>query len=214
MRMEEKRKVRPRKLDKARTNPGPLGSTISRIETLINDSKSATVPRIDSNGVICRWDSCCERIYGYTAAQTLGRNLQHILLSADDAERFENILRQTLQTEPVQSVDSANVTVLADFKTLRKTGIEIIGDVPWGTHFCQFYQTSQDLIDMLVPYFKTGLENNEFCMWVTCEPLQTDDAKQALAAQVANLDEYIKKGQLEILDYTQWYTKSGRFEYR
>ncbi|MHC4720030.1 MAG: MEDS domain-containing protein, partial [Planctomycetota bacterium] len=49
----------------------------------------------------------------------------------------------------------------------RKTGIEIVGDVPWGTHFCQFYQTKDDLIDVLVPYFKAGLKNNEFCMWVT-----------------------------------------------
>lgn len=36
---------------------------------------------------------------------------------------------------------------------LRKFGIDIVGDVAWGTHFCQFYQTKQDLIDILVPYF-------------------------------------------------------------
>jgi len=55
---------------------------------------------------------------------------------------------------------------------IRNSGIDVIGSVPWGTHFCQFYQTKQDLIDILVPYFKTGLENNEFCMWVTSEPLK------------------------------------------
>lgn len=27
-------------------------------------------------------------------------------------------------------------------------------DVLWGTHFCQFYDTKQDLIDILIPYFK------------------------------------------------------------
>jgi len=36
-------------------------------------------------------------------------------------------------------------------KELRKTGIDIIGNASWGTHFCQFYQTSEDLIDILVP---------------------------------------------------------------
>jgi len=46
---------------------------------------------------------------------------------------------------------------------LRNSGIEVIGNVPWGTHFCQFYQTKQDLIETLVPYFKTGLEKNEGC---------------------------------------------------
>jgi len=62
----------------------------------------------------------------------------------------------------------------------RKTGIDIIGDVPWGTHFCQFYQTKQDLIDILVPYFKAGLENNEFCMWVTSEPLNKKEAEEVM----------------------------------
>lgn len=31
-----------------------------------------------------------------------------------------------------------------------------------------------DLINTLVPYFKADLENNEFCMWVTSEPLESD----------------------------------------
>jgi len=35
---------------------------------------------------------------------------------------------------------------------MRRTGIDVIGDVPWGTQFCQFYETDQDLIDILVPY--------------------------------------------------------------
>ncbi len=211
MRMEEKRKVRPRKLDTNRKNPGPIGSTISRIEKLINDSKSAAMPRFDKDGLICGWDSSCERVYGYTAADTLGKRLQEVLQSEQQAKRFEKILRQILEVKQT-SVEDKFTVPQAEFKSLRKTGISIIGDVPWGTHFCQFYQTKQDLIDVLVPYFKAGLENNEFCMWVTCEPLQADEARQALAERVANLDKYIKNGQLEILDYTQWYTKSGTFE--
>ena len=58
----------------------------------------------------------------------------------------------------------------------RKSGIAVIGDVTWGAHFCQFYQTKQDLIDTLVPYFKAGLENNEFCMWITADYLTVDEA--------------------------------------
>ena len=63
---------------------------------------------------------------------------------------------------------------------MRRTGIDVIGDVPWGTHFCQFYETGQDLIEILVPYFKEGLASNEFCMWVTSEPLKVDQATAAL----------------------------------
>jgi len=95
---------------------------------------------------------------------------------------------------------------------LRKTGIEIIGNVPWGTHLCHFYQTEEDLTDILVPYFKAGLENNEFCMWVTSEPASAKEAKAVLQKAVSNLDDYIKKGQIEILDYSDWYIKSGKFD--
>ncbi len=95
---------------------------------------------------------------------------------------------------------------------IRKTGIDIIGDVHWGTHFCQFYQTKQDLIDILVPYFKAGLENNESCMWVTSEPLRAEEVKLILEKPVHNLAGYIRSGQLEILDYPEWYTKTGTFD--
>ena len=97
-------------------------------------------------------------------------------------------------------------------KEKRKSGITVIGDVSWGTHLCQFYQTKEDLIDILVPYFKAGLENNEFCMWVTSEPLHVEDAKTALGKVMKDLDGYIKKGQIEILDYSEWYTKTGGFD--
>ncbi len=83
----------------------------------------------------------------------------------------------------------------------RKTAIDVVGDVPWGTHCCQFYQTKEDLVDILVPYFMAGLKGNEFCMWVTSEPLNVEDAKKVLNKEVTDSDDYIKKGQIEILDY-------------
>lgn len=95
---------------------------------------------------------------------------------------------------------------------LRPSGIEIIGSVKWGTHFCQFYQTKTDLLETLVPYFKAGLENNEFCMWVTSEPLQVDEAKHALQKAVPNFAEYEQRGQVEIIPYSAWYTIGGNFD--
>jgi hypothetical protein len=53
----------------------------------------------------------------------------------------------------------------------RNSGIDLVGYVPWGTHFCQFYETQEDLVSILVPYFAAGLEGNEYCIWVTAEPL-------------------------------------------
>jgi PAS domain S-box-containing protein len=95
---------------------------------------------------------------------------------------------------------------------IRKSGIDIIGDIPWGTHFCQFYQTKDDLINILVPYFKAGLENNEFCMWITSEPLESDEALKALYQAIPNFDGYLSKGQIEILPYDEWYVVDGVFD--
>src|SRR5512133_1288955 len=94
---------------------------------------------------------------------------------------------------------------------MRKSGIDIIGDISWGTHFCQFYQTKEDLKDVLVPYFKAGLENNEFCMWITSEPLGAEDAKEALKKAVPDIGAYLEKGQIEIIPYTHWYVNEGIF---
>jgi signal transduction histidine kinase len=95
---------------------------------------------------------------------------------------------------------------------LVKTGIDVIGDVPWSTHFCQFYQTKQDLLDILVPYFKAGLENNEFCMWVTAEPLVEHEAHQAMAKAMPDFAQYVERGQIEILPHDRWYLKDGVFD--
>lgn len=97
-------------------------------------------------------------------------------------------------------------------KNLRETMIDVIGKVPWGTHFCQFYQTGEDLISILVPYFKAGLENNEFCMWVTSEALNEIAAENSLKKAIPDFNEYKKKGQMEIIPYTEWYLKDGHFD--
>jgi len=94
---------------------------------------------------------------------------------------------------------------------LRKSGIAVVGNVPWGTHLCQFYETVDDLVDVLVPYFAEGLRNNEFCMWVTSEPLSEKEAMEAMRKEVPNFDRYVKKGQIEIVPYTEWYLKGGAF---
>lgn len=94
----------------------------------------------------------------------------------------------------------------------RNTGIEVIGDVPWGSHFCQFYKTKDDLLDVLVPYFRAGLENNEFCVWVTSDFLGTKEAFSALEKGVPDLQKYVRKEQIEIFPHTEWYLKGGKFE--
>jgi len=95
---------------------------------------------------------------------------------------------------------------------IRETGIDVLGSVTWGTHVCLFYRTKEDLINVLVPYFKAGLENNEFCMWITCAPLDPTEAKSAMKKAMPDFDKCLKKGQIEIFPHDQWYLDRGIFD--
>ena len=93
----------------------------------------------------------------------------------------------------------------------RDSGIDVIGMIPWGTHFCVFYNTKEDLAEVLVPYFEAGLRNNEYCMWVTSDHLNTDEVKARMARTMPDFNEFLQSGQIEIIPYTEWYVTNGVF---
>jgi len=115
---------------------------------------------------------------------------------------------------------------------ITRTGIGVVGDISWGTHLCHFYETKQDLLDILLPYFRTGLENNEFCFWVVAPPLDLEEARDALRKAVPEADRHQAAGRIEmvphssffssdqpagsagsveIISHTEWYLKGGAF---
>lgn len=95
---------------------------------------------------------------------------------------------------------------------LRPSGIEGVGDMPWGTHFCLFYETKEDLLDVLIPYFKAGLESDEFCLYVASEPVVAEGAERALREAVPNFERYLAEGQIEIVSHSDWYLSGGHFD--
>ncbi|MDB5132090.1 MAG: domain S-box protein [Mucilaginibacter sp.] len=95
---------------------------------------------------------------------------------------------------------------------LRPTGIDAIGDIPWGTHFCHFYETKEDLLSILVAFFKAGLENNEYCLWLTASHITIDEALSALKATIPDFDHYLKRGVVEIKTNIDWYQKNGKLD--
>ena len=97
---------------------------------------------------------------------------------------------------------------------LRKTGIGPLGDRPWGTHACVFYETPEDLLDTLAAYFSAGLESHEFCVWAVSEPLTVDDAQEALSRRIAGFADHLAAGRIEILPGRDWYLDGGRFDLR
>jgi len=65
---------------------------------------------------------------------------------------------------------------------------------------------------MLVPYFKAGLESQEFCVWVLSEPVTEAEAWNALRETIPELDEYRADGSIEIFHARESYLKHGIFD--
>jgi PAS domain S-box-containing protein len=161
-----------------------------------------------------------------TLEQGAVRNLEYTLLNKDGEEFWgelsASILKDSLGN-PLGFVDiMRDITArkktektlskaMRESNAFRKSGIEVVGSFPWGTHLCQFYKTKDDLLATLVPYFSEGLRNNEYCMWVTSEPLGTEEAKEAMRKAVPDFDRCLERGQIEILPHTEWYLKGGAF---
>jgi PAS domain S-box-containing protein len=95
---------------------------------------------------------------------------------------------------------------------MRKTGVDVVGDMPWGTHFCLFYETTADLLETTVSYCKAGLENHEFCLWVIAEPLAVEDANRAMKQAVPDFDRYVDDRSIEIVGARDWYYPDGQFD--
>jgi hypothetical protein len=78
-----------------------------------------------------------------------------------------------------------------------------------GDHCCQFFETAEDLRDLLVPYFKQGLEANEACVWVTSAPYGKERAVSDLRGATDDFDRRQKAGQIEVYEADEWYLRDG-----
>jgi signal transduction histidine kinase len=112
----------------------------------------------------------------------------------------------------MEGIHNMTTTPMASISEMRRSGIDVVGDRPWGTHFCNFYESGKDLLDMLVSYFKAGLEENEFCVWVVSEPLSEQAVLDGLRQAVPDFDHYLSKRSIEVFDGRAWYLKGGAFD--
>lgn len=95
---------------------------------------------------------------------------------------------------------------------LRKTGIRVMGDMPWGTHICVFYETKKDLLDTAVSYFQAGLESNEFCVWAVSDTIPLKEATSTLRNAIPEFEKRLSAGQIQLLRGREWYLKGDQFD--
>lgn len=94
---------------------------------------------------------------------------------------------------------------------LRESGIEGIGDVPWGTHISFVYHTKDEYLENFASYIGKGLLNNELCVWIYGEDTNPDELKEHLKNNVEDIDEYINRNQLLFIDNREWYIENNDF---
>jgi C4-dicarboxylate-specific signal transduction histidine kinase len=98
-------------------------------------------------------------------------------------------------------------------ETLRQTGIEPLGDIPWGAHLCVFYEGADDLLDAVVPYLSAGARSNERCVWAIGDEVAAAEANAALGRAIPDLDRRLADGSIEILGEREWYLPDDRVDF-
>jgi PAS domain S-box-containing protein len=93
---------------------------------------------------------------------------------------------------------------------LRNTGIALVPELPWGTHLCLFYEANRDLLEILTPYVKAGLESSERCVVMTWEHTTPDQVMQTLLAAIPNMDRYVRQQALQVIDH-EYFFENGAF---
>jgi hypothetical protein len=90
------------------------------------------------------------------------------------------------------------------------SGLRAVPHLQWGIHLVQFFGSGNDIRDVLVPYFKAGLDNNERCLWVTGQAFNADQARSALRAAVPDLDQRERDKQIQIADTEEFYAVGAK----
>jgi PAS domain S-box-containing protein len=90
------------------------------------------------------------------------------------------------------------------------SGLQSVPHLAWGSHLAHFFASGDELRDVLVPYFKAGLENNERCLWVTGQAFNAEQARSALRAASPDLDKRERDKQIEIANGDEWYARGEK----
>jgi len=95
---------------------------------------------------------------------------------------------------------------------MRDSGIWGLGRVPWGTHVSVFYNTSSEMSEVLIPYYRSGLENREKCVWICTGTSGRQKAEESLTRAIPDAKRYIASRQMIVLSHDEFYLDSeGKF---
>jgi hypothetical protein len=71
----------------------------------------------------------------------------------------------------------------------------------WGERVCHFYRSEDELLGLLLLYFRQGLQDGERCLWLAQDEGESAKARHAIAALA---DTQYSPDQLEVMDAEDW----------
>ncbi len=93
-----------------------------------------------------------------------------------------------------------------------KEDFDNIHDIAPGKHFYQFYKSPDDLLRILIPYWKSGVQKKNFCFWVIPVFMTVEEAKAELREAIPNIQDLINSGHFEIVLHADWYGDGETFD--
>lgn len=85
---------------------------------------------------------------------------------------------------------------------MRKNIIEdsgLFSNVPKSHQISAVYEDAEELTELLVTYIKEGIEEGEYCLWVSPDKLAIEGVKNELKKAGVDVENYLTSSQLEIL---------------
>lgn len=95
--------------------------------------------------------------------------------------------------------------------SIRDSGIDMIGEIPWGTHIAQLFESKEDYLKIMVPYIQSGLIKNELCIWIYGEQSNEKEITEILNCNFGDIEYYLERGQLRLIKNTEWYLEDETF---
>ena len=81
-----------------------------------------------------------------------------------------------------------------------------------GRHLYQFYKSHHDYLRFMIPFFQTGLEKGEACLWLLSEKNHYDETYVFVEKTLPRFSFYRELNQLQILPAEDWYLCRGAFD--
>src|SRR6201996_364542 len=81
----------------------------------------------------------------------------------------------------------------------------VLAGVKHGTHLCAFYETKDDLIDLVLPFFTGGAKRGDACVWMM--PASGSAEEDALRAHAA-----VAESGIELYEGRKFYLTESHFE--